>query len=91
MNTTQPDPGSSGSGPGRTSLPWPKRIICAILVAVPVILVLSVPLYQRTEPTLGGLPFFYWFQMLMAVAAASGCGISYFIAFRDEPESGAEQ
>lgn len=91
MNATSPPPEPSGTTPTRTPLPWSKRIICAILISVPVILALSVPLYQRTEPTLGGLPFFYWFQMLMAVAAASGCGLSYFIAFRDEPESGVDQ
>lgn len=72
----------------RPPLSWAKRISCAVLIAVPVLLVLAVPLYQRTEPTLGGIPFFYWFQMSMAVAAACGCGASYFIAFRHEPEGG---
>lgn len=91
MNTTQPPSEPPDVEPGRAPLPWSKRVICAVLVAVPVVLALSVPLYQRTEPALGGLPFFYWFQMLMAVAAATGCGISYFIAFRNEPESGAEK
>ncbi|WP_308160136.1 DUF3311 domain-containing protein [Mycolicibacterium goodii] len=62
-----------------------------MLIATPVILALAVPLYQRVEPTLAGIPFFYWFQMAMAVAAASGCGISYFIAFRNEREGGEEQ
>ncbi|WP_241961970.1 DUF3311 domain-containing protein [Rhodococcus opacus] len=66
-------------------------MICTILVATPVALALSVSLYQRTEPTLGGLPFFYWFQMTMAVAAACGCGATYFIAFRNEPEIGDAQ
>lgn len=69
----------------------PKLALCAVLIATPVILALAVPLYQRVEPTLGGIPFFYWFQMAMAVAAAFGCGISYFIAFRKEPEGGEEQ
>jgi hypothetical protein len=72
-------------------LSWTKRVICAVLVASPVVLALSVSLYQRTEPTLGGLPFFYWFQMTMAVAAACGCGATYFIAFRNEPEIGDTQ
>ncbi|WP_241769703.1 DUF3311 domain-containing protein [Rhodococcus opacus] len=66
-------------------------MICTILVITPVVLALSVPLYQRTEPTLGGLPFFYWFQMTMAVAAACGCGATYFIAFRKETETGDTQ
>jgi Protein of unknown function (DUF3311) len=91
MSNTRPPSEPPDTAPVRAPLPWPKRILCAILVSVPVILALAVPFYQRTEPTLGGLPFFYWFQMLMAVAAATGCGISYFVAFRDEPEGGAQQ
>jgi hypothetical protein len=89
MNTTSTPPEPPDTTMTRTPLPWSKRILCAFLISVPVILALSVPLYQRTEPTLGGIPFFYWFQMLMAVAAACGCGLSYFIAFRNEPETGA--
>ncbi|MEN0133874.1 MAG: DUF3311 domain-containing protein [Rhodococcus sp. (in: high G+C Gram-positive bacteria)] len=72
-------------------LSWPKRILCAFLVLAPAVLALSVPLYQRTTPELGGIPFFYWFQMTMAVAAACGCGATYFIAFRNEPETGDQQ
>lgn len=86
-STPTPDPELDATA-SRPPLPWSKRVLCAVLIAVPVILALSVPLYQRTEPTLGGIPFFYWFQMAMAVAAACGCGASYLIAFRHEPEGG---
>lgn len=75
----------------RPRLSRSKRALCAVLIATPVVLALAVPLYQRVEPTLAGIPFFYWFQMTMAVAAACGCGASYFIAFRHESESGDEQ
>ncbi|TQC41329.1 DUF3311 domain-containing protein [Rhodococcus sp. WS4] len=85
-----PPPSAPPDNP-RPPLSWTKRVICAVLVATPVVLALSVPLYQRTEPTLGGLPFFYWFQMTMAVAAACGCGATYFIAFRNETETGDTQ
>ena len=63
-----------------------KWVLCAFLILTPILLALAVPLYQRIEPTLAGIPFFYWFQMSMAVAAAGGCGATYFIAFRHEPE-----
>jgi hypothetical protein len=71
----------------RSRISRPKLALCAVLIATPVVLALAVPLYQRVEPTLFGIPFFYWFQMTMAVAAAAGCGITYLIAFRNEPES----
>lgn len=90
--TSNPPPDSPPDSVAvQAPLSWPKRITCAVLIAVPVILALAVPMYQRTEPTLIGIPFFYWFQMTMAVAAACGCGASYLIAFRNEPEGGAEQ
>ncbi|MGW4335997.1 DUF3311 domain-containing protein [Rhodococcus koreensis] len=85
-----PPPNAPPDSP-RPTLSWPKRLLCTIFVVTPVVLALSVPLYQHTEPTLGGLPFFYWFQMTMAVAAACGCGATYFIAFRHEPEIGDAQ
>ncbi|RQO46089.1 hypothetical protein DBV08_18270 [Rhodococcus sp. KBW08] len=80
---------SSASPPDTSTAPqlsWGKKILCGLLVLTPVVLALSVPLYQRVEPTLGGIPFFYWFQMTMAIAAACGCGATYFIAFRHETE-----
>lgn len=33
-----------------------------LLLLVP-LLVLWVPFYNRAEPSLAGIPFFYWFQM----------------------------
>ena len=83
MMPTQPLPDPVTDPPVHSRL---KKALCAVLVLIPVILALSVPLYQRTAPTLGGLPFFYWFQMAMAVAAAAACGITYFVLFRSEKE-----
>ena len=91
MTHANPLEAAPGAAAAHPPLPWTKRILCAILIACPVIAALAVPFYQRTEPTLAGIPFFYWFQMAMAVAAACGCGASYFIAFRHEPEGGAAQ
>jgi hypothetical protein len=51
-----PDPGASGrTSSDRTPVNW--------LLLVPVLLVIWPPLYNRTDPTLFGIPFFYWFQL----------------------------
>lgn len=84
MTPTQPMPDSVSDAPVVHSRF--KKALCTVLVFIPVTLALSVPLYQRTTPALGGLPFFYWFQMAMAVAAAIACGITYFVLFRNEKE-----
>jgi hypothetical protein len=34
------------------------------LLAVPAIVPLLTPLYNRTEPVLAGIPFFYWCQLV---------------------------
>jgi len=47
-------------------------------------LALAVPPYQRTSPELIGIPFFFWFQMGMAVLAAAGTGTVVRLAFLQE-------
>ncbi len=39
------------------------------LLLIPLIL-LWVPSYNRIEPALGGVPFFYWYQMVWVVITA---------------------
>jgi hypothetical protein len=40
------------------------------LLVIPGILPLLVPLYNRTDPVLWGLPFFYWFQIACGALAS---------------------
>jgi len=40
-----------------------------LLLVPPTVAPLLTPLYNRIEPTLWGLPFFYWYQLLCAVFA----------------------
>ncbi len=60
-------PLSAGSAPrrsDRSSWNW--------LLLVPIVVPLLVPLYNRTDPTLFGWPFFYWFQLaLVALGVAT--------------------
>ncbi|WP_433061251.1 DUF3311 domain-containing protein [Dactylosporangium sp. CS-033363] len=39
------------------------------LLAVPTIAPLLTPLYDRADPKLWGLPFFYWYQMACVLLA----------------------
>lgn len=38
---------------------------------------LWVPLYNRVEPALFGVPFFYWFQFAWIIVAAIVTGVAY--------------
>ena len=41
-----------------------------LLLLIVCVVALWVPLYNLTEPTLFGVPFFYWFQLLLVPVSA---------------------
>lgn len=55
-----------------------------LLLAIPYLAVLWPPLYNRMEPTLAGIPFFYWYQMF---CVAVGALILLPVYFSDERAS----
>jgi Protein of unknown function (DUF3311) len=64
MNDSKPDRAWS----------WWYLILLAQFVAA-----LWVPFYNSAEPALAGLPFFYWFQLLLVLICAAGTAIVYFL------------
>jgi hypothetical protein len=63
--------GKSGSrGTGLVFNPW------NLLLLIPFI-VLFTPLYNRAEPALIGLPFFYWFQFSIIVLGVASTVVVY--------------
>ena len=42
-----------------------------VLLVLPCIAALSVPFYNRLEPELFGIPFFYWFNLLLVPVSAA--------------------
>jgi len=49
-----------------------------LLFAVQFAVALWPPLYNRAEPYLFGIPFFYWFQLLWVIVSAVFTAIVYF-------------
>lgn len=41
------------------------QLLLLLLLLIPGIINFATPIYNSVDPTLGGLPFFYWFQILM--------------------------
>jgi hypothetical protein len=60
---TVPIPVVRPTDPGNISTGTRDRSRWHWLLAVPAIVPLLTPLYNRTEPTLAGIPFFYWAQL----------------------------
>ncbi|GAA1874997.1 DUF3311 domain-containing protein [Lapillicoccus jejuensis] len=56
-----------GDRPGRYDAPPANRgllAVATVLLALPIIALLLVSTYAKKEPTLGGVPFFIWYQFL---------------------------
>jgi Protein of unknown function (DUF3311) len=56
---------------------WPR-----LLLLIPFLAVLWVPFYNRLEPALGGVPFFYWYQLAWILIGALLVLVVYLIETR---------
>jgi uncharacterized protein DUF3311 len=68
MNSKPPD--------SRSSRVW------YLLLLLPYVAMFLVPTYNRLSPELGGVPFFYWYQLLWIVIGAAATLIVYFATRR---------
>jgi len=52
--------------------PAPKRgfRLAWLLLLIPYVAMMWVPSYNRIEPRIAGIPFFYWYQLLWIVIGA---------------------
>ena len=53
------------------------HVVAVLLYLFIAIVALWVPFYNRIEPALFGIPFFYWFQTVWILAAAAATAIAY--------------
>lgn len=66
-----------------------KYVAAGIVLFIAFILNWATPLYNHVSPTLGGLPFFYWWQILVLVIATFlYLGFSYMV--REKEDAGSE-
>ena len=56
---------------------WPR-----LFLVIPFLAVLWVPAYNRIEPALGGVPFFYWYQLAWILVGAAFVLLVYVIETR---------
>jgi hypothetical protein len=65
--------------PSATRTSWLR-----VLLILPVIGALAVPFYNRIDPALFGVPFFYWWQLLWIVLCTVCIGIVFLVENRPE-------
>jgi len=54
-----------------------KRAVWYVILFIPFFVAIWVPLFNRVEPALFGIPFFYWFQFVWIIVAAVVTGLAY--------------
>ena len=55
--------------------------VAILVILLPAVVIpLWVPLYDKTDPTLWGFPFFYWFQFALILAAAALVAVAYALS-----------
>ena len=59
------------------------------LLLIPIVVPLLVPLYNKTEPTLFGWPFFYWFQLLLVGLGVLTTMVVYHFTRRSKADQAA--
>ena len=68
----------SHDSPAPTRRPSTGLWALIIVILLPaVVLPLWVPLYDKTDPTLFGFPFFFWFQFALILVSAALTAIAY--------------
>ncbi|MFE2725153.1 DUF3311 domain-containing protein [Kitasatospora sp. NPDC059327] len=75
-----PEPPGSGAVPAVT----PERVLAGLALLVPIVAMLWVSSYDKTGPEAGGVPFFYWYQLLWVPASAVFTVAAYLLINRDE-------
>jgi hypothetical protein len=50
-----------------------------LLFIIQFVVILWPPFYNQVEPTLIGIPFFYWFQLLWVLVSAVFTAVIYFV------------
>lgn len=73
---------SDNTAPGGKARPR-RRAWLVPIIFLPFIAVLWVPHFNTAEPSLAGIPFFYWYQLAWIVISAALTSIVYFSTKQD--------
>ncbi|HEY2880710.1 DUF3311 domain-containing protein [Nocardioides sp.] len=71
----------SQHSPAPTRRPSTGLWALIIVILLPAVVIpLWVPLYDKTDPTLWGFPFFFWFQFALILMSAVLTGVAYALS-----------
>lgn len=67
------------ASPAPTPTQSRRRSWLLVLLIIPFIVLLYPPFYNSIDPTFIGMPFFYWFPLLMIILTAILTGTLYLL------------
>lgn len=62
----------------------PERVLAGLALLVPIVAMLWVSSYDKGDPAVAGMPFFYWYQLLWVPVSAVFTVAAYLLITRDE-------
>ncbi|MEU9096957.1 DUF3311 domain-containing protein [Streptomyces sp. NPDC048361] len=62
----------------------PVRVVIALCLIAPLVAMVWVGSYAKADPKLGGIPFFYWYQMLWVLISTALTMIAYKLWQHDQ-------
>ncbi|MEU8762563.1 DUF3311 domain-containing protein [Streptomyces sp. NPDC048659] len=74
----------SEAAQGKQPVITPVRVVIGLCLFAPFVAMLWVGSYAKVEPTVAGIPFFYWYQMLWVVVSTALTMIAYQLWKRDQ-------
>jgi hypothetical protein len=80
MPDNAPANGPAGTPVNGNGLTWSWWYLLLLLQFVPA---LWVPFYNSVEPTFIGIPFFYWFQLVLVLVSAAVTSFVYLATERN--------
>ena len=81
MNHRENDVDAGASPPANKAL----LSVAGVLLAIPIVALLSVNTYAKVEPTLAGFPFFIWYQFLWVFLCAACTWSAYRVVLVARP------
>ena len=56
-----------------------KMIAAGVLLLIPIVALMAVPSYAKTDPELFGFPFFFWYQFLWVFLCSAMTWCAYLL------------
>ncbi|MDH6123327.1 DUF3311 domain-containing protein [Kitasatospora sp. GP82] len=84
MSSSEASKPDTGASPGTVPVVTPERVLAGISLLVPIVAMLWVSSYAKVAPEAGGMPFFYWYQLLWVPVSAVFTVAAYLLLQRDE-------